>query len=132
MLIQPILIAIKESGLRWQYRGTEDALDKPYIYYHSGLRTKVMPGFTLDGASSPRLLWSLTGFLPRGIHDPAALVHDQLYEDKGFHNGQHYTRKQADQIFYEMLKQSGVKSWHAWGAYLAVRAGGWLYWNKTA
>jgi len=84
----------------------------------------------MDGASSPKAAWTITGFLPRGIHDAAALVHDQLYDDKGLHHGHTYTRKQADQIFLKMLKECGVKSWHCRAAYLAVRAGGWYYWNK--
>lgn len=134
MLTQPILIAIKESGQRWEYRGTEKALGADYVYkpwINETFEVCVKPGFICDGASSPRFAWTLTGFLPRGIHDPAALLHDQLYQDKGIHNGQSYTRKQADQIFLKMLKECGVKSWHARIAYLAVRACGQFYWKKN-
>ena len=134
MLLQPILIAIKESGQRWQYRGTENKLDETYTYHAPDIApdfyVHVRSGFLCDGASSPRFLWSMTGFLPRGIHDPAALVHDKLYEDKGMHYGQEYTRKDADKLFYKMLVECGIKSWHAKGAYFAVRVGGGLYWKK--
>lgn len=134
MLIQPVLIAIKENGQNWQYRGTEKALGDDYVYHTPipapDFEVRVKPGFICDAASSPRLAWTLTGFLPRGIHDPAALVHDQLYEDKGTHNGQSYTRKDADKIFLKMLQECGVKNWHARLAYLAVRAGGNYYWKK--
>lgn len=133
MLIQPILIAIKESGDLWEYRGTEKALGADYVYkpyLQSDFTVKIEPGYKMDGASSPKAAWTITGFLPRGIHDPAALVHDKLYEDKGNHNGQTYTRKEADRIFLKMLQLCGVKSWHSRIAYIAVRAGGWYYWNK--
>lgn len=132
MLKQPVLIAIKENGQCWKYLGTEDGLGIPYKYRYekTGLDVTVQPGFICDGASSPRIFWSLVGFLPRGIHDPAALIHDQLYEDKGLHNGQKYSRRVADGVFFKMMKECGVKNWHAAIAYIAVRLGGWYYWNR--
>lgn len=138
MLIQPVLVAVKENGQCWEYKGTQDQLGVPYEY--TAMRAKggvplqisVPVGFICDGASSPRFAWSLTGFLPRGIHDPAALVHDFLYTGKGKFRAQRYSRHDADFIFYRMLLLCGVKKWHCALAYFAVRAAGWYYWNKKA
>lgn len=140
MLRQPLLIAVKDGGVCWKFVGTETGLGHRYIYQVSignkARQVVIEPGFLTDGASSPRLFWTLVGFLPRGIHDPAALIHDYLF----FHRGrvrdiagrmQTFTQKECDQIFLRALQSCGVKSWKAYMAYIAVRLFGWYYWNKN-
>jgi hypothetical protein len=73
-------------------------------------------GFKHDGATCARLL-----FQRDGIHRAAALVHDYLYALRGNVEGHEYTRKDADDLFRDMLIEAGVKSWHVWAAYTAVR-----------
>lgn len=96
---------------------------------------KVPLGYRTDGASAPKWSLSLIGFQRDGIHRAAALAHDWLYSNRGtitLTTGQmlHYDRQYADSVFYAMLIEAGIKNWHAWLAYHAVRTGGWFYWKE--
>jgi len=80
-------------------------------------------GFTHDGASVPRgFRWLIER---DGIHRESALLHDYLYENKGFGS---LTRKDCDQIFRECLKFQQLPKWKRILMYVAVRSGGKLYW----
>lgn len=109
---QPDIRPVKESGDLYE-------VFQDYTYQD----ITVPNGFRYDGATVPRVVWTLIGFLPDGIHRAAALVHDYLYETKEFN------RVYADKLFLTMLKESGVKSWHANLAYVTVRIFGNLYWK---
>lgn len=129
-LSQPDVRPIKESGefyaLFSKYRWGFELNGQEYW-------PEIQSGFQYDGASVPRIVWTLIGFLPDGIHRPAALIHDWLYEGRGavYIDGKKFTydRKLADQLFLHCLKKVGVKSWHSRLAYLAVRGFGNLYWR---
>lgn len=54
----------------------------------------------------------------------AATIHDYLYVT------QSCTRREADQIFYEILLYTGFRKSQAWLCWLAVRAGGWVPWKR--
>jgi hypothetical protein len=82
-------------------------------------------GFITDGASSPRWSHSIVG--PFGDAFGAALVHDYLYSKDCPYN---VTRKEADDIFLELLKASGVSFIKRQTIYLAVRSCGWMFWRK--
>lgn len=135
--IQPVLIPVKESGEFLEYRGTEKELGVDYSFTvpSAGNREFNVPvNYRLDGASSPRWSWSLVGFLPTGIHNPASLIHDYLYGKKGEirdSKGYFYkvSRKEADLIFKAYLVACGVKSIRVDLSYAAVRVGGWFKWN---
>lgn len=77
-----------------------------------------------DGASIPRISWSLTGspFLPE--FRKASLVHDYIY------NTGCMTRKQADKEFLRLLLNNGVSKYTAYKMYYAVRMGGVFGWRK--
>ena len=101
-----------------------------------------------DLASIPFMFRTL--FPVNGTHRLAAAIHDYLYEKKGKLPGHTLmTRKQADDIFLEFMliprnkvrdayvwdairpsDKPTVPRWRAYLMYLAVRAGGWIYWNK--
>ena len=87
-----------------------------------GRQITVPAGFITDLASIPPLL--------RPVFDPAdasrlpAVLHDWLYCRK------ETTRAQADGLFLEALKRSGVGLVRRWAMYAGVRAGGWLYWSR--
>ncbi|MBI1268367.1 MAG: DUF1353 domain-containing protein [Cryomorphaceae bacterium] len=136
MIEQPDIRPISEGGYR---------LEQDYIYSdRSGVTTLdivtfvVKKGFEYDGASVPRALWSVTGISPDGLNRAAALIHDYIYVAKGnvlIYAGAikcalHITRAQADRLFLDMLKKSGVgwRSRHT--QYLAVRLFGWVYWKE--
>lgn len=88
-----------------------------------GLQLFIPKGFKYDKASVPRAVW---WYIPRDHKQTviAALVHDFLYEYRLL------SRKQSDQIFYDLLRLAGMRYTKAKMAYWAVRAGGWVYWNR--
>lgn len=71
--------------------------------------------FDTDLASIPRWLWEFIA-PSRSDFIPASILHDYLYI---CHNG--YGRSEADDIFYETLKYSGVSVFRAYEMYAAVR-----------
>lgn len=115
---------------RWKRKG------KAYRIY-------VPKGFEYDGASVPRLAWTLSGLTPDGLIRAAALIHDWIYEHKGKlpkgswqvkdgkwrDVGTVWKRKHADKIFKTIMLESGVSRYRANVAYAAVRLGGWIAWR---
>jgi hypothetical protein len=96
---------------------------KYYIGDPKDNKWAVVPeGFVSDGASSPRIVWS---WIPRwGLHGQACVLHDYLCRVRQIYiNGivTYITRKEADRIFLEALKVSGVNSVKRRAMYLAVR-----------
>lgn len=84
----------------------------------------VPKGFITDGASIPRIFWSLIGSPFTGLYRRAALIHDYFYYTKLT------PRWYADKIFLECMKDLGVSYWKRWAMWAAVRAGaGWI-WRK--
>lgn len=100
------------------------------MFLCDGRKLNIPAGTVYDKASSPPAFW---WYMPRDDNDViiAALVHDYLYE-KQMIAGEWIKRSEADQIFYELLRQAGMRYTKAKLAYLAVRVGGWRYFNKTA
>lgn len=90
------------------YRVMEDF----YFYVgspNSGKRVFVHKGYLVDGASSPRIVWSIIP--PWGTYGPGTIVHDLLCEYLILsENGvpKKITRKECDQIFFETLDVLGV------------------------
>lgn len=109
--------------------GNTYKLRETYIYETEKDYIYVPKNFEHDGASVPRLAWSLSGLSPDGLHRAAALVHDWLYVCKGRQQNKTYERYEADKIFYEIMIKSGCNKFRAKIAYFAVRAGGWKYWD---
>lgn len=95
-------------------------------------RVTVPAAFCFDGASIPRILWTQSGhpMLPRFL--AAALVHDYLYGLLGpYDDGYDITRKEADNLFFDMLRTDGVSYWRAKKMYYAVRLAGWRSFRKN-
>jgi len=91
------------------------------VHYRGPLIEVTIPkGFRHDGASIPRLLWSL---MPRvGRWSRAALVHDYLYANAIG------TKKIADAVFHDILKfdkVSAITSWTMWKAVSWFGRGGY-------
>lgn len=78
-------------------------------------------GFVTDFASVPRVLWNILP--PTGGYGEAAVIHDYLYRTPG-----KATKRQADAVLLEAMKQKGVDWLARWIIYLGVRiGGGWSY-----
>jgi len=93
---------------------------KPHFYVVAGLQGMIDTGFLFDGASIPRLLWSMltTPFNPLLLR--AAAIHDHLYRTHLV------TKKVADRKFRSVLREDGVDEESAMSMYTAVRWGGHL------
>ena len=86
----------------------------------------IKAGYETDGASVPRLLWSLIP--PFGKHFYGAIVHDRLYKEyKDITSPIKRSRKQCDDIFLEAMKDLGVNFTKRYTIYWAVRGFGWAH-----
>lgn len=89
----------------------------------SGDVVNVEIGFMTDFASIPRVFWIV---LPKwGKYGNAAVVHDWLYWS------QKRERNAADQIMLEAMGVLDVPIWKRFSIYWAVRAFGWIAWNRN-
>lgn len=81
-------------------------------------------GYSWDGASIPRAVWWIVGSATQPDLWAASLVHDFIYLTHIL------TRAQADEAFFQILKQSDVSLWRRRVMWAAVRScGGFLAWG---
>jgi len=128
-------------------RAYELVADWTYEWECGGIRRRITvpKGFVYDGASVPRIVWTLTGILPDGLIRAAALVHDWLYKHRGrlppgsyqqLHRGawvnrdRAASREEADRLFARIMREAGVGKARRRMAYVAVRACGWLSFRR--
>lgn len=83
---------------------------------------KVNKGFITDGASIPKVCWTIIGH-PFGRYLEAAVIHDFLYFEGTL------TRKECDKVFLEAMKELKVFALQRWVMYKGVRMWGWLGWR---
>lgn len=143
-LSQPYIIPINNRGqfelmTDYAYSWNEDSKDCRYT---------VRKGFITDKASTPRFSWML-GFLPDGLWDAAATIHDRLYQIEGMQavsdedslyeefdppihqwqaKARKFTRKECDLLFLRIMQDAGVSPWRAKLMYWAVATFGSLAW----
>lgn len=107
-------------------------------------RITIPSGFRWDGASIPRIFWSI-GFKPDGPHRAAALIHNFIYIYKGklpknsFHSKSpsgnwteqsgSFSRKDGDRLFGKMIRDSGVHPLRRLIMKIVVILLGWIYWQ---
>jgi len=63
---------------------------------------KVPKGFVCDGASIPRIAWSIVGYPMEGDYVEAAVIHDYLYRNAIG------TKVHADNVFLQAMKDLKV------------------------
>lgn len=90
-----------------------EMLIRPFVY--KGITVPI--GFTFDGASTPRIFWSIIP--PYKKTKKAACVHDWLC----IHAKNKKDRLKADKIFYGMLKEAGLSRYRCILGYIGVRIG---------
>ncbi len=89
----------------------------PFSYLDPGHGLVTVPsGFISDFASVPRL--PLTYALLGAYGHAAAVLHDWLYSTTAL------SRAEADCVFFNALRSSGIARWRAWLMYAGVRLGG--------
>jgi hypothetical protein len=125
--IRHIPLAVDRFVLTQEYR---------FKFLHKGkIKLVVIPkGFEWDGASVPRVAWSLLGFYPGGIMLAPSLPHDWGYIKKGrltdkFTGDFTMTRKELDDLFLAHMLEVGMPPKKAKRAYFFVRLLGGLVWN---
>lgn len=87
----------------------------------------VPAGVSTDGASIPRMLWRVCGHPLMSPRVYAATMHDWLYRN-GHKIG--ISRKEADEIYYALLRHFGVAAWRAGIEYCALRFFGARHYRK--
>ena len=92
------------------------------VYEAETYYVMVPAGFETDFASVPRL--PLMYLLAGDTAHEAAVIHDYLYRTNGI------SRREADALFYTIMRETNEPRWRAWMMWFAVRAGGWRTWNK--
>jgi hypothetical protein len=120
-LIMEICVAIHNET----ERGDILTLKEDLTVQWQGRELTVPAGFQCDGASVPRFLWSSVSpaIDPRTIR--AAVVHDYLYRNAP----ENWTRKDADELFYDFIREDGLSWWASQKAYWGVRLFGGSSWK---
>ena len=139
---QPNIIPICRKNYRLE-------ADYEYQWKEDGaiFRLIIPKGFTSDGASVPRALWTLTGLRPDGLIRAASWLHDFLYRYRGecphgsyqvlYRDGtwvrcqKTFTKKEADCLFLDVMLKSRISKRQAFMAYYAVKVFGWYSWLKN-
>jgi len=114
-------IDLKPLDIEYKMWETEEEV----IYWsRDRIKYTVPKGFKTDGASIPKLFWSLIGSPVRGKYVNAALIHDWFY-----YTGE-VTRKRADALFHEAMTLLEVSFWRRKLMWLAVRGFSGIIWNR--
>ncbi len=103
-------------------------LIKPARFFSARLQRELeTPAwFQTDFSTIPKLVRGLISVNER--HRMAAVLHDLLYCWRFM--GYRITRKEADLVLLDFCRLLKVPEWKCKVIYLAVRAGGWMYWGK--
>lgn len=110
---------------------------KPQVIASKGFVFEIPYGFGWDGASVPYFSEHF-GYRPIDVDWRATLVHDLLYRaNRGtktpgvvIDGSRKMTRKLADDIYLDIMKQDGVGWWGRTVRYISVRAKGGKYWDS--
>lgn len=86
----------------------------------------VPKGFVTDLAS---VRFPLVAYVYSDAADRPSVVHDYLYRD--LKATRHYTRKQADDVFFEAMGVMDYGWWYRWSMWSAVRADGWRHFREA-
>jgi hypothetical protein len=99
-----------------------DILKSEFLFTEqAGREWKARKGLHWDGASIPRVLWSLVGSPKTGCYRWASIVHDEVYRNRGEYVGRGVSRKDADEMFYKACRAKGVGRAKAATMYYALR-----------
>jgi hypothetical protein len=94
-----------------------------YRFLHDDLEIIIPYGFEFDLSSIPRIIWPIISSFELSIVAP--LIHDYFYRYQGrpvHHNPfRIVSRKEADEIFLEIMRRESVPNWKSNAAFRAVR-----------
>lgn len=117
------------ENIYWQIAEDEEMgkviiLVTPIRFEHNGKEYTVPAGFASDGCSCPRFFWRMLSPALDFVTLIPSVVHDWCYSTGVM------GRKEADDLYYDMLVANGfgkIKSKLVW---LGVRLGGSSHYNK--
>lgn len=99
-------------------------LTSPFKYISDKYVSVIVPnGFVSDGASIPKLFYTIIGSPWSGKYSRGAIIHDYLYFKK------EVSRKIADLTFLEAMLVLGVPLWKRLIMYRALRMFGMFAWR---
>ena len=97
---------------------------------------RIPTGFVTDLASIPRPLWVLIA--PMDLTFAAPILHDYLYQCGGvpppggvYPSDVTFTRREADRLFAQLMKEEKIVFWRRHLAWVAVRLFGWATWKPA-
>lgn len=112
----PDKLCFEDAGMRGSSRCFK--LENCFRYASSLGTIEVPKDFITDGASIPKIFWSILS--PFGDYFSAAVIHDYLYSK----SNDKYSRLQADLIFKEAMFNIGVPWYRRETIFRAVRGFG--------
>lgn len=102
-------------------------LKSSLTYENDQYKVTIKSGLLTDGASIPKVLWSIIGCPMNGKYVGSALIHDGLYASHAL------SKEESDLLFLDMMKDNGVTEWRRTLMYYAVKFfGSSAYNSKTA
>lgn len=105
--------------VEWVGDGVHWRVIEKLLYTDPDGRVWALPaGTVIDGASIPRIFWSLVGSPMTGLYVMAAAMHDAAYQTPGM------VKSQADTMLYEAMRELGCDRAIADIIYEAVRIAG--------
>ena len=93
-------------------------LKEDYCFFVNEKPYWIPKGYVWDGASIPRIVWGIIGAPSEPDFLAASLIHDWIYLTHIF------TRAEADEAIFQILKQSDVSLWRRRCIWAAVRTFG--------
>jgi len=92
-----------------------------FVYYSEEQKQRIVVNvpYKTDFASIPRIFWTLIG-PPGGLYTEASVIHDYIYTNLTHR----FTKKEADEVFLEAMKELGVGWFRRNIMFAAVRVGG--------
>ena len=108
------------EGKKLEYR----KLTADFWFTIDGDAFTIKRGFWWDGASIPRIFWTVIGDPWEADIAPAALIHDILYATH------YFDRAKTDEVMFEVNEINGMNPVKNIAVYRALRIGGWKAWNE--
>lgn len=105
---------------------------EPFTFKLPDGYTTIPVYYSWDGATIPRIGWTIVGLTPFGAHNVATLKHDYLYSYEGVIPGYPYklTRKFVDNMLFDDLANLGYKGLSLRVIKFFVRIGGYYFWRE--
>ena len=92
-------------------------------FENSKYKVTIKPGLLTDGASIPKVFWSIIGCPLNGKYVGSALIHDGLYASHVL------SKEESDLLFLDMMEHNKVSLWRRKLMYWAVKFGGGSSYN---